>query len=37
MSINYLELPYRTPKPRQKGVTMVIDNGAPLAHFSDVV
>jgi phosphosulfolactate synthase len=37
MSINYLELPFRTPKPRQTGVTMVIDNGMPLAHFSDVV
>jgi phosphosulfolactate synthase len=37
MSINYLDLPYRTAKPRQSGVTMVIDNGMPLAHFADVV
>jgi phosphosulfolactate synthase len=37
VSINYLELPYRTEKPRQHGVTMVIDNGMPLAHFTDVV
>ena len=37
MSINYLELPYRTSKPRHHGVTMVIDNGLPLAHFTDVV
>jgi phosphosulfolactate synthase len=37
MSINFLELPYRTPKPRHNGVTMVIDNGMPLGHFTDVV
>jgi phosphosulfolactate synthase len=37
MSVNFLELPYRTPKPRQAGVTMVIDNGMPLSYFTDLV
>lgn len=37
MNFNTLQLPYRVPKPRDHGVTMVIDNGLPLAHFTDVV
>ncbi|HVB51050.1 MAG TPA: phosphosulfolactate synthase [Acidimicrobiales bacterium] len=32
-----LSLPPRTMKPRTVGLTMVIDTGVPLSHFSDVV
>ncbi|WP_078662720.1 phosphosulfolactate synthase [Streptomyces bicolor] len=32
-----LELPVREPKPRTRGRTMVIDTGAPLRWFEDVV
>jgi phosphosulfolactate synthase len=32
-----LELPARTAKPRQSGITMMIDNGLPSSYFCDVV
>jgi phosphosulfolactate synthase len=32
-----LLLPERTAKPRQEGITILIDNGVPLHHFQDVV
>ncbi|MZE78718.1 phosphosulfolactate synthase [Streptomyces xinghaiensis] len=32
-----LELPVREPKPRTRGLTMVIDNGAPVRWFEDTV
>jgi phosphosulfolactate synthase len=32
-----LQLPPRTPKPRERGLTMVIDHGEPIGHFVDFV
>lgn len=32
-----LSLPPRDVKPRQRGLTMVMDHGEPLAHFTDLV
>ena len=32
-----LDLPDRTAKPRRTGLTMMIDNGLPTGHFTDVV
>ncbi|MHB1486815.1 MAG: phosphosulfolactate synthase [Acidimicrobiales bacterium] len=32
-----LQLPQRQPKPRSRGITMVIDGGLASAHFEDVV
>jgi phosphosulfolactate synthase len=32
-----LTLPERTPKPRQSGLTMVIDGGTPLSLFTDLI
>jgi phosphosulfolactate synthase len=37
MNITELHLPQRTAKPRETGLTMVIDGGLPLAHFTDIV
>jgi phosphosulfolactate synthase len=34
---NPLTLPERTPKPRQSGITMVIDGGTPLGLFTDLI
>ena len=34
---SFLELPNRSDKPRQAGVTMTIDKGLPFNHFVDVV
>jgi len=34
---NSLDLPNRTEKPRQVGLTMVIDRGTPFHYFADVV
>lgn len=33
----FLELPERPPKPRDRGVTIVLDSGLPTVQFSDVV
>lgn len=33
----FLRLPSRTEKPRQSGLTLLIDNGIPIRHFMDVV
>ena len=32
-----LDLPRRQPKPRRAGITVLIDPGAPTAHFEDVI
>ncbi|MCL6443238.1 MAG: phosphosulfolactate synthase [Alicyclobacillus sp.] len=32
-----LSLPHRESKPRQKGLTLLIDNGVPIRHFCDVI
>ena len=32
-----LDLPDRPAKPRRTGLTMMIDNGLPTGHFTDVV
>ena len=32
-----LDLPSRTEKPRERGLTVVIDNGAPVAAFEDAI
>jgi phosphosulfolactate synthase len=32
-----LTLPERTPKPRESGLTMVIDGGTPLGQFTDLI
>lgn len=37
MNTNALRLPDRTLKPRQDGITVLIDNGAPTAWFEDVI
>jgi len=37
MNSTALLLPQRAAKPRETGLTMVIDGGLPLAHFTDVV
>ncbi len=37
MSRDFLDLPIRTVRPRDTGVTMVIDRGLPLRHFVDVI
>jgi len=37
MNSTALLLPQRAVKPRETGLTMVIDGGLPLAHFTDVV
>jgi phosphosulfolactate synthase len=37
MNKTALHLPLRTAKPRQTGLTMVIDGGIPLWHFTDLV
>ena len=37
MNRTTLQLPARTAKPRQTGLTMMIDSGLPLAHFADTV
>jgi phosphosulfolactate synthase len=33
----WLDLPFRTAKPRRSGLTMVIDNGLPTGQFADAV
>ena len=37
MNATALHLPHRTQKPRTTGLTMVIDGGIPLGHFTDLV
>jgi phosphosulfolactate synthase len=37
MNPTTLDLPFRTEKPRATGLTMVIDGGLPLWHFTDIV
>ncbi|HEY3735700.1 MAG TPA: phosphosulfolactate synthase [Streptosporangiaceae bacterium] len=37
MNPTALHLPRRTSKPRDNGITMVIDGGLPLLHFADLV
>lgn len=37
MSHTALRLPRRAAKPRESGLTMVIDGGLPLAYFTDIV
>lgn len=37
MSHTALRLPRRAAKPRESGLTMVIDGGLPLAHFTDLI
>lgn len=37
MSDPPLSLPYRSPKPRREGLTIVIDNGVPVGGFADAV
>jgi phosphosulfolactate synthase len=37
MNRTTLELPSRTAKPRGTGLTMVIDGGLPLSHFTDII
>ncbi len=32
-----LVLPARSSSPRASGLTMVIDNGVPMAHFADLI
>ncbi len=37
MPINFLNTPKRSRKPRNIGLTSLIDNGVPTRHFSDVI
>lgn len=37
MTLIPLDLPSRTEKPRDRGLTVVIDNGAPVAAFKDAI
>ncbi len=37
MNLNYLNLPEHEDKPRESGLTMVIDRGAPLTYFTDLI
>ena len=37
MSINFLNTPKRSRKPRNIGLTSLIDNGVPTSHFKDVI
>jgi phosphosulfolactate synthase len=37
MLTDLLDLPARTAKPRQKGLTMVIDTGLPTGYFADAI
>jgi phosphosulfolactate synthase len=37
MKISQLSVPSRTEKPRQQGLTVVIDNGMPVAAFQDAI
>jgi phosphosulfolactate synthase len=37
MNPTALHLPHRAGKPRDTGLTMVIDGGIPLSHFTDIV
>ncbi len=37
MPHDLLALPYRTVKPRQQGLTMVMDTGLPTAYFEDAI
>lgn len=37
MNVTPLVLPERAAKPRTRGLTLVIDNGAPLSYFQDVI
>ncbi|AHE67639.1 hypothetical protein Loa_02095 [Legionella oakridgensis ATCC 33761 = DSM 21215] len=34
---SFLKLPSRQNKPRKQGLTVLIDNGYPLAYFTDVL
>ena len=37
MTKHFLDLPYRTVKPRTSGITSLIDNGVPTKYFIDVI
>ncbi len=37
MNVNYLNLPEHEDKPRESGLTMVIDRGTPLTYFGDLI
>ena len=37
MNTTVLHLPVRSTKPRQRGITMMIDNGLPHSYFADAV
>jgi phosphosulfolactate synthase len=37
LSQNFLDTPQRVPKPRDSGLTALIDNGVPTRYFTDVV
>src|ERR1022692_5069700 len=37
MEHTHLQLPSRSVKPRQAGLTMVIDKGLPLRYFADLI
>ena len=37
MNVNPLSMPLRSVKPRQEGLTVVIDNGIPVGVFEDAI
>ncbi len=37
MNLSYLNLPEHEAKPRESGLTMVIDRGTPLTYFTDLI